>query len=65
MILKYGRIDPHCAYCATAVGGDLHHTAARGGFDGTVCQLGLKLLQPALHLLAQLKELLKICHAIG
>jgi hypothetical protein len=23
------------------------------------------LLQPALHLLAQLKELLKICHAFG
>ena len=28
-------------------------------------QLGLQLLQPALHLLAELKQLLKICHAIG
>ena len=34
-----------------------------GGLDGTVSQLRLELLQPALHLLAQLKELLKICHA--
>ena len=25
----------------------------------------LQLLQPALHLLAELEELLKICHAIG
>jgi hypothetical protein len=65
MILKDGRIDPHCAYCATAVRGDPHHAAARGGLDGPVGQLGLKLLQPALHLLAQLKKLLKICHALG
>jgi len=39
--------------------------AARGGLDGTLGQFGLQLLQPALHLLAELKELLEVCHAIG
>ena len=35
--------------------------APGGGFDRTAGQLGLELLQPALDLLAQLKEMLKIC----
>ena len=39
--------------------------AARRGLDGATGELGLELLQPALHLLAELKELLEICHAIG
>jgi hypothetical protein len=48
---------------ASAVGGHLDQAASRGGFDGSARQLGLQLLQPALHLLAELKKLLKIRHA--
>ena len=50
---------------AAAVGGDPHHPAAGRRLDRPAGELGLELLQPALHLLAELKELLKICHAIG
>ena len=50
---------------AAAIGGDPHHAPARRGLDRATGELGLELLQPALHLLAELKELLKICHAIG
>ena len=59
-----GRVDHDRADRAAAVGRDPHHAAARRGLDGPTGQLGLQLLQPALHLLAELKELLKICHAI-
>ena len=60
-----GRIDHHRAHGAPAIGRDPDHAAARGGLDGTAGELGLELLQPALHLLAELKELLKVRHAIG
>ena len=49
---------------AAPVGRDPHQAAARRRLDGPAGQLGLKLLKPALHLLAELKELLKICHAV-
>ena len=60
-----GRIDHHRAHGAPAIGRDPDHPAARRGFDGAAGELGLELLQPALHLLAELKELLEIRHAIG
>ena len=60
---KTAGIDRDRADGAAAVGGDPDHAAAGGGLDGPAGQLGLKLLKPALHLLAELKELLKICHA--
>jgi hypothetical protein len=65
VVLEDRRVDPDRADSAAPVRGDLDHTAARRGFDGPIGQLGLELLEPALHLLAQLKQLLKICHAIG
>jgi hypothetical protein len=64
VILEYPGIDPHCADCATSIRRHLDHAAAGRGFNGSAGQFGLELLQPALHLLAELKELLKICHAI-
>ena len=62
---KTAGIDHDRSHRATAVGHDAHHAAARRGLDGATGELGLELLQPALHLLAELKELLEICHAIG
>jgi hypothetical protein len=65
MILEHRGIDRDCAHGSATVGGHLHHAASGGGLDGPVGQLGLQLLQPALHLLSELKKLLEICHAIG
>jgi hypothetical protein len=65
MVLKHCGIDRDRAHCAAAVSRDFHHPSPRGGLDRTGGELGLELLQTALHLLAQLKQLLKICHAIG
>ena len=64
-ILKDCGINPDSPDGSPAVGGYPPHAATRRGFDGPVGQLGLQLLKPALHLLAKLKKLLKICHAIG
>jgi hypothetical protein len=58
-------VDRDGAHGATAISGDLDHATSGRRFDGTRSQLRLKLLKPALHLLAQLEQLLKICHAIG
>ncbi len=60
---EHGRVDDDRAHGAAAVGLDLDQAGARGGLDGTARQLGLQLLQPTLHLLAELKELLQIRHA--
>jgi hypothetical protein len=65
MIPEHCGIDRNCAHGAAAVGRDFHHPSTRGGLDRTGGELGLELLQPALHLLPQLEQLLKICHAIG
>ena len=62
--LEDGRIDDHRVHHAAAIGGDAHHAAAGRGLDRPAGELGLQLLQPALHLLAELKELLKVCHAL-
>jgi hypothetical protein len=64
VVLKHCGIDRNGAYGAASVRRDFHHPPTRGGFDGTGGELGLELLQTALHLLAKLKQLLKICHAI-
>jgi hypothetical protein len=64
-ILKDRGIDPDSPDGATAIGSNLHHATTRRGLDGSVGQLGLQLLKPALYLLAELKKLLKICHAVG
>jgi hypothetical protein len=65
VVLEHCRIDRHGPHRAPTVSRYSHHPAARGGLDGAVCQLGLELLEPALHLLTKLKQLLKICHTIG
>ena len=65
VVLEDVGIDRHGPNGTAAVGGDLYHSAAGGGFDRTRSQLSLELLKPALHLLSQLEQLLKICHAIG
>jgi len=65
VILEDSGLDRHRTYGAPAIGGYLDHAAAGRRFDGTVGQLALELLQATLHLLPELKELLKVCHAIG
>jgi hypothetical protein len=65
VILEYGGVDKDGTHRPAAVGGHLDHAPAGRGLNGAGCQLRLQLLQPALNLLTQLKELLKVCHAIG
>jgi hypothetical protein len=65
VVLEHCGIDCNRSHRATAIGRDFHHPSTRGRLDRTGGELGLELLQTALHLLAQLKQLLKICHAIG
>jgi hypothetical protein len=65
VVLEDDWIDRDRSDGTAAISGHLHHSAAGGGLDGASGQLRLQLLQPALHLLSQLKELLKIRHAIG
>jgi hypothetical protein len=65
MILEDRRIDSNRPDGAPAVSGDFDHAAAGGGLDGATGQFALQLLQASLDLLTKLKELLKICHAIG
>jgi hypothetical protein len=64
-VLKNAGINPDGADCSSPIGGDLYHAATGRSLDRARCQLRLELLQTTLDLLAKLKELLKICHAIG
>jgi hypothetical protein len=63
MGLENGGIDPDVTDSPASIGRHPDHTTPGRGLDGAACELGLELLQPALHLLAKLEELLKICHA--
>jgi len=63
VLLEHGGVDLDRADHAAAVGGHPDQAAAGGRLDGPTGQLRLQLLKPALHLLAELKELLKIRHA--
>jgi hypothetical protein len=65
VVLEHCGIDRNGTHGTAAVGRHLHHPSAGGGLDRTGGELGLELLQTALHLLPQLEQLLKICHAIG
>jgi hypothetical protein len=65
VVLEDSGIDCYRPHGAPAISGDLYHATAGGRFNGTGGQLRLELLKAALHLLAQLKQLLEICHAIG
>jgi hypothetical protein len=65
MVLEHCGINRNRAHGTAPIRRDFHHPTTRGGLDRTGSELGLELLQTALHLLAQLKQLLKICHAIG
>jgi hypothetical protein len=58
------RVNGDRANRSPAIGGHLHQARASGCLDGPGGQFSLNLLQPALHLLAQLEKLLKICHEV-
>jgi hypothetical protein len=62
---EHGRVDHYRVDRAPSVRGHLDQAATGRGLDDPARQLGMQLLQPALHLLAELKELLKIRHAFG
>jgi hypothetical protein len=64
VVLEHCGIDRNRAHGAATIGRDFDHPTTCGSLDRTGSELGLELLQTALHLLAQLKQLLKICHAI-
>jgi hypothetical protein len=62
---EHGGVDDHRPHGSPPIGSDAHHAATGGRLDGPPRQFGLQLLKPALYLLAELKELLKVCHAFG
>src|SRR5215210_5147767 len=58
MVLEHCGIDGNCTHGAAAVSRYFNHPSARRGLDRPGGKLGLELLQPALHLLPQLEQLL-------